>query len=96
MGTFAGRMAASPQVKQLHDQFQDHRSETRAALLDRLADLRPFLENAIDAVEGELEIKAVPAAQRLFLGSPEGVDGRPIGTPRQVVRLDGEDDTTRE
>jgi hypothetical protein len=95
MGTFAGRMAASQQVKELHDQFQDHRSETRAALLDRLADLRPFLENAIDAVEAELEIKAVPAAQRLFLGSMEGVDGRSIGTPRQIVKLDVPDESKK-
>jgi hypothetical protein len=54
-------------VGQAVEEFQVHQVTIRDALLRRLADLKPFLDKAIDAVEAELRIDLpVKAAQREF------------------------------
>jgi hypothetical protein len=84
---FAGRMD-DPQVAEIHDQYIEFRDDTRLKLLDRLANLMPHLESAIDAVERELGIDAIPAAQRRFVGLDSPAGGFPLGQPRAIVKLD--------
>lgn len=67
--SFAGRMK-DPEVKLIHDQFIAYRTDLRGKLAGRLVDLCPNLEAAIDALEAEVGIKAVPAARRTFKGVP--------------------------
>jgi hypothetical protein len=96
MASFAGRMDDA-QVVEMHDQFQARRAMTRDYLVDRLRDLSGFLNVAIDAVEAEVGVLAPPASQREFLPSGAGPDGRPIGTPRRIIKIeapkDGEGET---
>lgn len=48
-------------------EYKQHKIDLRDGLLRRVADLQPHLNNAIDAVEHEIQIAApVPAAQRKF------------------------------
>jgi hypothetical protein len=82
--TVAGRLC-EPEVKQVYDQFVAARTRTRDSLLDRLRDLKGFLDSAIDEVEAELGREhATRAAQREFVGGDAGTNARPLGTPREV------------
>lgn len=57
-----------PMVARMRDAFAGHLEALRAAMLDRLADLRTFVYEAIDAIERELgEARTVPAAQRTYV-----------------------------
>lgn len=55
-------------VASLRDQFEKHHAERRSALAARLDNLKPLLDQAIDAVEQENgTYEGVPASQRHFL-----------------------------
>jgi hypothetical protein len=54
-------------VQEAADKFEAHRDSTREMLIGRVIDLKTTLDNAIDAVESELNRPGpVPAAQRIF------------------------------
>ena len=91
MTSLAGRMDHA-QVAEMHDQFQERRAETGEHLLARLGDLAGYLNGAIDAVEAEVGVAAIPAAQRAFLPSGAGPDGRPMGTPRWIIKIEAPDE----
>jgi hypothetical protein len=56
-------------VATLRDRFEEHVGELRGALVGRLDDLKPLLDNAIDAVEQEHgTYEGVPAAERSSVG----------------------------
>ena len=55
-------------VATLRDQFEQHHADRRSALVARLDNLKPLLDQAIDAVEQENgTYEGVPASQRHFL-----------------------------
>jgi hypothetical protein len=57
----------TPAMQIVIHEFEQLKRDTRDALLRRVADLEPYLTDAIDAVEHEIRVAApVPAAQRLF------------------------------
>jgi hypothetical protein len=43
-----------PRVAEIYGKYLGYRADLRTSLLDRLADLKPHIDNAIDAVEHEL------------------------------------------
>jgi len=72
----AGRLD-DPEVAEAYKMFQDHRGAIRAGLIDRLRELKPHLDNAIDRVEEDTRRTAdLPASQRhyLFLDPPSVID----------------------
>jgi hypothetical protein len=56
-----------PRVEQVYRNFKNQRDQMRAMLIERLDELKPRLDDAIDAVERELSIATVPAAHRRFV-----------------------------
>jgi hypothetical protein len=72
-----------PLVKDTYKKFLKHRDEVRIGVIERLDDLKPYLDIAIDAVEAELEIdRQPPAAQRLYRSdSAVGFIGDPKTLP---------------
>jgi hypothetical protein len=64
-------------VKRQYQQFVEHRESVRNGLLDRLRDLKPFLDSAIDLVEGDLKLAVERAAtERVYVPqTPPGVIG---------------------
>ncbi len=56
-----------PPIDAFIAEYKQHKIDLRDGLLRRVADLESYLNDAIDAVENEIQIAAlVPAAQRLF------------------------------
>ena len=54
-------------MKETYDTFLAHREEVREGVIERLNDLKPHLDLAIDAVEKKVGIVAqLPAAQRVY------------------------------
>jgi hypothetical protein len=89
--SFAGRMD-DPHVAGIHASYKEFVALTREGLAERLADLKPHLESAIDAVEAELGITdVVPAAQRQFVGVHALADMFPLGQPRKIVPIADQD-----
>jgi hypothetical protein len=65
--TAAGTVSSDPLVQKAYDKFLDLRDYVRTGVIERLRELKPHLDNAIDAVELELGRPGeVPAAQRIF------------------------------
>ncbi len=72
-------MAAAPSleeepVKDLYQRYLDYRSYTRRGIIERLNELKPRLDAAIDAVEAELGLEVEnTAAQRTYVSeTPPG------------------------
>jgi hypothetical protein len=74
----AGRLDHA-QVNEAFDKFRAHRDAVRGGLVSRLADLKPRLDDAIDAVEAELGLKVqnraadrhyVPTTPAEIIGPP--------------------------
>lgn len=68
-------------VKETYERFQHHRDViVRTGVVERLQDLKPYLDQAIDAVEAELGVSPpVPASQRLYQPEvPTGFIGDPL------------------
>jgi hypothetical protein len=63
----APRIDEHPRVKEIYAKFEDLRDRKRKMLVERLDELKPHIDGAIDAVEEELGITTVPAAQRRFV-----------------------------
>jgi hypothetical protein len=73
----APHIAESEVVAALYSDFQEHRKRTRELLIERVMDLKGFIDKAIDSVEGELELESsLPAVQRRY------VSGATCHTPR--------------
>lgn len=77
-------------VKDAYDLFLGHRDDVRLGAIERLKDLKPHLDNAIDAVEGELGLAVEHgASQRIyqpdtpvgFIGDAETPPRHPGDTP---------------
>jgi hypothetical protein len=69
----------SPAMDAFIAEYQEHKVELRDALLRRLDDLKPYLDQAIDSVRREIEIvEAVPAARTIFrhTNPPDFTGGR--------------------
>ncbi|MDP9307338.1 MAG: hypothetical protein M3P15_03410 [Actinomycetota bacterium] len=64
-------------VKEQYQRFVNHREDLRRGLIDRLRELKPFLDSAIDLVEGDLNIAVERAAsQRVYEpATPPGLIG---------------------
>lgn len=73
--------------EEAYHRFVAHRDAFRLGLIDRLNDLKPHLDAAIDAVEAELGIsRDQPAAQRIYQpNTPVGL----IEDPRRLPPLGG-------
>jgi hypothetical protein len=57
----------SESVRKNFEMFREYRQVLRDGLLERLDDLKPHFERAIDSVEAELGLHpAVPAAGRVY------------------------------
>jgi len=64
----AAATLGDPLVKDTYRRFLDYRETMRDALLDRLGELRPKLDGAIDAVEAELRVTCrEPAGERHYV-----------------------------
>jgi hypothetical protein len=64
---FTAPWIENPRVEETYRKFQAQRDQMRSELVARLDNLKPRIDDAIDAVERELDIPAVPAAQRQFV-----------------------------
>jgi hypothetical protein len=72
-----------PRVKETYERFLNHRDDVRTGVMERLRDLKPHLDNAIEAVEAELGIAGKPpVAQRAYRPeTPVGFMGDPKTLP---------------
>jgi hypothetical protein len=75
--TSAGR-TGDPEVASAYQGFEDHRHFVRLGLLERLKELKPHLDAAIDRIEADINKRGeVPAAQRAYaLSHPPGEIGQ--------------------